>query len=921
MADGNSQSGRTVIDYTPEQREIIAHRRGDLQVVACAGSGKTETVARHIAELLAEGVAPEAILAFTFTNDAAASLKTRVLRKVIEVQPGRDLDTLSPMFVGTIHAWCMRFLQERAPRYATFELFEEHKLAGLALREFNDLGLEVFGRNRTEVVERFLRTVDVVENEMRAPSSLPAGDFRDVYARFLDTLERYHVLTFNQCVARAVLELEREHVRETYHATLRHLIVDEFQDVNPAQARLVDLLGQGPVRVCVVGDDDQAIYQWRGSSVEYIRDFGERRGATVVELGANRRSHAGIVNAAGAFAKRIPQRIDKTISAVRGDHALSVHASVAQTLESEAARIADAIVALRARGFAYRDAAVLLRSVKTSARPILDALEARGVPVRCEGRQSLFMRDDVSLLGDTFAWLAGEDSVWRAGQGAQPLSCDALTSDLAAEFELSCSERSSLRATLGALREGLSQKRDADLLGVFHEVLAALGVARWDLSDARAVTRLGALARFSVLLADFESVHRRAHRVAPTGPERYRGGSHGGTWYLRSLANYLSYYARKHYEEFGGEPDHDVDAVTVTTIHASKGLEWPVVFVPCLAAQRFPTKQSGREGDWLIGREEFPAERYEGSDADERRLFYVAMTRARDHLYLSTFARIKNRAAPSPYLLEVMGAFAVSDDPLPLPAGPVPRAAGEADKPTFSFSELALYRACPQQYRLRQSLGFMPSAAKEMGYGKAVHHILRRVAEHHSELGAAPTTAELDAIVAREFYLPFADRAAFTAMEARAKTLVSTYLRDFRGDLSRVWETERAFELHLDDATVAGRADVILDREGGVTGAMAIVDYKTRAVDGDDTLALQLQVYTAAARGEGIDVQAAYLHDLGGDAKRARMKVDTSKRAVDAARAEMNGLAKRVRLRCFDATPGPQCAGCDVKRLCGSAKG
>ncbi len=918
MADG--RSARASIRYTPEQQRIIDHRGGDLQVVACAGSGKTETVARRIAGLLAEDVAPESILAFTFTNDAAAALKTRVLRKVARGAAGRDLDALSPMFVGTIHAWCMRFLQERAPRYATFELFEERKLAGLALREFTDLGLEVFGTRRTEVVERFLRTVDVVENEMRAPASLPAGDFRDVYARFVETLERYHVLTFNQCVSRAVRELEREHVRDAVLATLRHLVVDEFQDVNPAQARLVDLLGQGPVRVCVVGDDDQAIYQWRGSSVDYIRDFGERRGATVVELGANRRSHAGIVNAAGAFAKRIPERIDKTISAVRGDHALSVHASVAQSPESEAARIADAIVALRARGFAYRDVAVLLRSVKTSGRPLLDALEARGVPVRCEGRQSLFMRDDVSLLGDTFAWLAGEDTVWRAGQGAEPLSRDALVAALAAEFDSLAPRGRGFARGSALARRGLRRARREPPRGLLRPARGARR-APAGTSPTPAVTRLGALARFSALLADFESVHRRAHRVAPSGPERYRGGSHGGMWYLRSLANYLSYYAREHYEDFGGEPDHDVDAVTVTTIHASKGLEWPVVFVPCLAAQRFPTTRSGRAGDWLIARNEFPAERYEGSDADERRLFYVAMTRARDHLYLSTFARTKNRATPSPYLLEVMGAFAVSDDPLSLPAGPVPRAAGEADKPTFSFSELALYRVCPQQYRLRQSLGFMPSAAKEMGYGKAVHHLLRRVAEHQRELGAAPSTAELDAIVAREFYLPFADRAAFTTMEARARSLVSTYLRDFSGDLSRVWETERAFELHLDDATVAGRADVILDREGGVTGAMAIVDYKTRAVDGDDTLALQLQVYTAAARGEGIDVRAAYLHDLGGDAKRADEGRHPT-RAVDAARSARSARSPGgCGLRCFDATPGAHCASCDVRSVCGSAKG
>ncbi|MFO0649324.1 MAG: PD-(D/E)XK nuclease family protein [Polyangiales bacterium] len=134
-----------------------------------------------------------------------------------------------------------------------------------------------------------------------------------------------------------------------------------------------------------------------------------------------------------------------------------------------------------------------------------------------------------------------------------------------------------------------------------------------------------------------------------------------------------------------------------------------------------------------------------------------------------------------------------------------------------------------------------------------------------------------------------------------------------------MWETERAFELHLDDATVAGRADVVLDREGVVTGAMAIVDYKTRAVAGDDTLALQLKVYTAAARGEGIDVRGAYLHDLGGDARHARTKVDTSSRAVDAARREVGTLAKRVRLRCFEATPGANCANCHVRKVCASA--
>jgi DNA helicase-2/ATP-dependent DNA helicase PcrA len=158
-------------------------------------------------------------------------------------------------------------------------------------------------------------------------------------------------------------------------------------------------------------------------------------------------------------------------------------------------------------------------------------------------------------------------------------------------------------------------------------------------------------------------------------------------------------------------------------------------------------------------------------------------------------------------------------------------------------------------------------------------------------------------------------------MQRRAEVLVANYLTDHADDLQRVWEVERPFELHLEHANVTGRADVILDREGGVDGALAIVDYKTRRVDDDPELGLQLQVYTAAGRGEGYDVRAAWLHDLTVRGNTARVPVETGDAPVARARATMDEWAKGIREGRFEACPGGHCKLCDVRELCRHRKG
>jgi len=394
-----------------------------------------------------------------------------------------------------------------------------------------------------------------------------------------------------------------------------------------------------------------------------------------------------------------------------------------------------------------------------------------------------------------------------------------------------------------------------------------------------------------------------------------RGGSQGGEYFYRRFYWFMQFYALSNYEGFAGEETILFDAVTISTVHGAKGLQWPVVFVPSLTARRFPSSQTGSSQRCLVPGDLYDERRYSGSIQDEARLFYVAMTRARDGLYLSRFRRVKNRQSASPFF-ELVGdrVGAVQESPLPLTPLPSKTLGFASDTPLITFSDLASYDSCPHGYRLRTRLGFQPLLARELGYGKAVHHVLRRIANETQHEGRVPDATAIRAIFEQEFFLPFANKPAYEQMRRSAERLVGEFVGASREDLERVWETERPFELHLPNATVAGRADVILDREGGQPGALAIVDYKT-ATDEDDRIhRLQLQIYTAAGRREGLDVHAAYLMDL---QKAEPRTVNVTAAVVSSAEEWATESVVRLLAEEFPTRPGAHCEHCDVSRICG----
>ena len=899
-----------------EAAAAVAHRGGHVQIIAAAGSGKTEVVSQRVASLLRDGEQPDSIVAFTFTEKAAEELKERIRERSLALIGPSATDKLGQLYVGTIHGYCFRLLQNYVPRFETYTPLDPNQLTNLLYREAARLELRHFDqRNRVfSGIELFQQSVDVVENEYFPLDMIPDGTFKDSVFKFYAMLDNYRFMSFGTQIVEAIRVLEDPAVHSAVTAKLRHLIVDEYQDVNPAQERLIQLLAKpiGRADLVVVGDDDQGIYQWRGSNVANIVAFASRYpNVSTFQLLANHRSRPDIVALANGFAKSIPGRIDKEMTAVRPSAGPSVSIAIGHQMEQdEADSIALDIEALHNDGVRYRDIAILVRG-KTAYARILDALALSNIPVQPGGRTGLFEQPEAEVFGATFAWIANvEWSVSRWKRRAA-VNLERLLDRYVAVFDLSAHERHALRVHLQAWKSRRDDENwTPSLVGEFYKVTDLLGIRDWDLSDEMQRNRLGTIARFTAVMADYESVTRRSRRDADNPGEQV-GGVVGGEWFYKNFALILANYATGNYDDFDGGGDVLADGVALGTIHGAKGLEWPVVFLPSLKEGRFPSDRSGSMRNWLIPRTMFDAARYEGSDAEERRLFYVALTRARDWIGLSSHQRVNTQSRqPSPYLLEAQ-AIAVSGG---LPTNSEPH--GEAPSSiAITYSELDAYMECPRSYLLRNELGFMPPVQTEIGYGNAVHHVLRAISEHVKATGAVPDSVAVDALMDSEFFLPFANKPAHKEMREKARRLIQTYVTDNTAELQRTWATERPFELYLDGVVVSGRADVVFDEYNGVADNLSIIDYKTAI--GGELKTLQLQIYADAGRREGLTVGAAFIQDLSAN---IRHEVSISEADITSAEVQVANAAQGLKDR--DFTPKPEkskCSLCDVRTICGAA--
>lgn len=903
---------------SPEQIKAVSLDRNAIRMSACAGSGKTETLTGRIIYLLSRGVGPANIVAFTYTVRAAQSMKTRLHKKIIEIGGLESRNALGPMFVGTIHSFCLRILQDHAG-YDDYDVLDEHQETAFVIEHGNELGLQetseqIIGQkvNYPAAVSTFLRSVSVVNNEL-----LERGLLRRWSPKFVGLLERYEnlmadhrVFNFGQLISFAVLVLEEnKYIREKVAGSIKHLLVDEYQDINPAQERLLELLVSKGGSLFVVGDANQCIYQWRGSDVRCFERFQQKfPNSKVIELCQNRRSTPSIIEVANKIGYSIDKSSGGEMVPFREQTGASVWWIEAISPEAEATWVSDKIMELNKLGVNFCNIGVLLRSVKTSGDRFIEEFRRNRIPYVLGGRISLFRRQEAQALGRIFAWLV--DASWLEdpykgtwSQQTKYLLETALIDDWAcADEKYPCIKRH-----LEEVKTAVSRNQFRNLTELFRKVINILGFVNLDPESSIDSSLMAIIGRFNQLLADYESMIRRKDSSASGDIGiSMKELLQGFTWFVNS-------YANSAYEEESFEDMREVDAVSLTTIHQAKGLEWPVVFVPCLVSRRFPSSHTGEKRPWLLHRAIFDTQRYESTKLDERRLFYVALTRAKDGLYLSWFTRSEKRSAdPSPFLYTT---FPENIDTIPNNAGACQISPGvpeeEPEVSTYSPSEIIWYRRCPYSYLLRKVWGFQPGLARQLGYGKALHHIMRFIGNEVKQ-GKKIDAVVVNNMVDEHFYLPYAPRGMAEAMKESATKKIARFIENNIDDIERIQQVEARLEFPVGPALVYGVVDVIL-RHGGES--VEARDYKTTKADpySDDEADFQIRLYSAGLKQMGYPIDLASVANL--EVEEIR-NVDISEDILSSIINEAQGHILGIKSRNYAPKRSNYCKKCDYHQIC-----
>ena len=817
----------------------------NLLILACAGSGKTETLASRAARMVHDGIPRGSIVAFTFTEHAATELKHRIRRRVEETTPNEP--SLGEMYVGTIHAYCLHVLRRHDPACRVFEVMDETRQAALIAANFvrfpggDGIGLDRLRtrtRSRTygETLSTFLATLNVIHQQqidideigdtvlasaVRRYRKIAHGD-PNYFFDFNNIIDR--MLHFLRDDPAALVDIRKD---------LNHLFVDEYQDVDDRQEELIRLLtdgGRGPT-LTVVGDDDQALYGFRGASVDNILEF-ERRYPDVrlVRLEDNFRSTHAIVSIADEAVRQVSRRIDKEpkarVRAVLGGPLQERFAEPGDILletfpteEAEARWVADRIQAIRGtplhqnegpeRGLDYGDMAILLRSVRGAGAVFAEALRDRGIPVVITGTGGLFDNDEVRLVQAAFSLLARADFALPDDSGRIRLLSTAETREfvrnavatLRRNKRLGRSANSThLLSWLDRKRAELGQRAVARIersrgLGariypqeIFQHMLQELG-ARTDSWPDSTMFNLGA---FSNLITQFESVHQW---ITPAR--------------LKSLVLFLSNWAIRHVDEGGVGELAALNSVKIMTVHAAKGLEWPVVFLPRVSSRVFPSSMRTRPPETFLPSDSYDTDPYIGGDDGERRLWYVAMTRSARFLHISSLDRRGTK--PSPYFRQVDHDCVLlpgSEPPEHPRIEPTPPA--DSNLLQTTYSDLAAFRRCEREYQLRAVMDFSPGVSEQFGYGQRIHDILAEV--HNMAIrGEAVTPDIVDKLVVERFHLRYTRGKPFDILQRAAVDALVRYVERADDALSHAKAAERPFELidRESGALIAGVVDLL----------------------------------------------------------------------------------------------------------------
>ena len=924
--DAEQPTPATRILLTPEQQRAVEHGSGNLQLIACAGSGKTEVVAQRVAYLLDPCTEPtmkhENIIAFTFTNKAAAELKHRITARVKE-RLGTTTG-MAELYVGTIHAFCLNLIHQHERTLRSYAPLPDIQQQLLINSEPRHSGLD-----RTTTVQgdriwpyvhtpAFAQALSILREDTLIPDRLRDCTIYEAMPHYQNLLRAHRFLDHSAKLDEAVRLLRDDgEVRRHISNRIRYVVVDEYQDINPVQEQLLRSLQDLGAYLCVVGDVDQTIYQWRGSDVNQSEGFKTRYpNVTQIFLRDNFRSSDGIIETANAFISQNPDRERQHMHS-HANSGISEHGDIGarqhQSAESEAQWITAQCQRLHGikigdnsplRGLTWSDMAVLVRRNRDAA-PIVAALRINDVPVVLGGSPGLFKRPETTALRTTFHFLAECDVTRRTTVHRCPTEDD--VHEAWSRVALQPDRTSFPRALTHLLDEKRSARGSASrpsLQRVLLELMRISGIREPRRSNPDEELVMANLGKFSELIAHYDSIHHFS-----SVPYLYE-----------SFAKFLYFQApTARLQNDSADSTDPQDAVAVMTVHQAKGLEWPVVFIPCVDKGAFPLEpktSKWRYDAWnLIPADAIPnSGRYQTTVQDERRLLYVAMTRSKKFLHLTS-----GSGTPSRFWHTIADLEHVSNEQPNYDdrerADPRPTSEGQHIR--ISFSDLKLYLSCPYEYKLRVVYGFESPNHIALGYGAGLHNAL---AEVHNRVrkGEAIADLDLEELLDNHMRIPFARDTAYEDLVRAAGRAIDTYLEQRGEQIPSIEFVEKDVEVHIGpDVTVTGRIDFVRRAD---SDEVTITDLKsTKRSQSEDISELQLNLYAlgyeelTGSRPDHIEI----FNLDSGESKSTRV----TEQGMERNRAKAEAAAQGIRERRFDPDPAPEkCAKCDFKGICAAGQ-
>jgi DNA helicase-2/ATP-dependent DNA helicase PcrA len=954
------------------QREAIEHIDGPMLVVAGAGTGKTSVLTHRIERLVRDGHAqPDEILALTYTVNAAREMRERV---------GKLLGGAT-VNAATFHDYCLDMLKRVHQNFGVLdekdlwiylrrrmrELHLEYFIRAANIGQFlNDL-LEFVSRCHDELItpEKYRQYVERLERgEVPMPRVAKSknvlddaevlGRCREI-ARVFETMERWlreeNLGTFGHMITRAHALLHGdENVLAEARARARFILADEFQDANFAQIRILTRLAGSAGNLFAVGDPDQAIYRFRGASSAAFDLFHRNfPGAKQVALEKNRRSTTPILRSAFALVDQNPPVFARDAHGGVAYHRQPLQSAREEDAAKSGTQLPSALVSvvvLTSRDAEGPDLVSVIRDAQKKMKckwsdfgvlyrshfhrdDVVHELAKAGIPFVIESMDI----SDTPEVRDLFACLS---AIVSGGDDVSLFRVAALPAFHVNPEDL----RQVMRAIARNSREGkvVPLSSALDRVGGGAEVLAAVQRAREEIrrKETKARAALDIIVKQFGLDASSPVLQAALRFVSDWETKKVNK-----TTELEELVDYLGYF-----REAGGvipmESNESENAVRLMTVHGAKGLEFPHVFILRANANSFPSSYK----ETLVA---FPRElRDEDSitEADdktlygqeERRLFYVAMTRARDSLHIySRQGRGKTNKNPDGYMRELIENRSLSGSLTAIPARGAQTSLDifaeasltypaesqtnlwfelpvlEGLQSRLSASAVDTYERCGLQFKLERDWRLSAKPAAAMQYGAAIHRVLKTYFDSIA-LGRPKTDDELIDLFRR-------DLADSKILEPYQHELYENQgveqLRDFlaavRLRTPQVLHTEQSFEIRLGETVVAGRIDRIDQRPDG---SVAIVDYKTgKARDQEDAdESLQLSLYAIAAREKwGYNVGALIFYNL---EENVPVVTARSEGQLLEARGRVEAAARGIAAGMFEAKTGMHCNFCAYRSLC-----